>query len=83
MDESNCISWAENTEELPSKYKHTAIKPLKATESTLKGKSITMLTIHTENVYVLLVVRVVCMCRALAIMSFKSKCFVSLDLIGL
>ena len=44
MDESNCISGAENTEERPSKHKCTAINPLTTTRSTLKGKSITMLT---------------------------------------
>lgn len=66
VDESNCISWAENTEELPSKHKHTAINPPTATRSTLEGKSITTLTICTESAEVAFVVRVLCMYKALA-----------------
>lgn len=49
VDESNCISWAENTEELPSEHKHGAINPPAATRSTLERKSITTLTFHTEK----------------------------------
>lgn len=60
------FSSAENTEELPSKHKHTAINPLTATRSTLEGKSITMLTIHTENAEVALVLKGLCMHKALA-----------------
>lgn len=41
VDECNCISWAEITEELPSKHKQPAINLPRATRSTLKGKSIT------------------------------------------
>lgn len=81
VDESNCISWAENTEELPSKCKHTAINPLTTARSTLKGKSITMLT-WTQKI-----LKLSLWCEHFGcaghwlnsgIMPFKWKCFVFL-----